>query len=53
MSRPPIINFSVRDRAGDTLIEADFPRLAAIHPTPRGAWAVLQAVAAGQPYFRG
>lgn len=29
MTNPSITNFAVRDRAGDTLIETDFPRLAA------------------------
>lgn len=29
MIESTIINFAVRDRAGDTLIETDFPRLAA------------------------
>jgi len=29
MNRSPVIHFTVRDRAGDTIIETDFPRLAA------------------------
>lgn len=29
MNGPTILHFSVRDRAGDTLLETDFPRLSA------------------------